>query len=304
MTGGIYDLSQLKKPAESTPAAEQETLPGPFVVEVTAQNLEHVIQTSMSLPVILAFHSERSENSATLVETLERKVRELGGRIQLATVNVETAREVTAAFGVSAVPAAAALLQGQPVPLFQGLPDDASISDTLSKIVATASQYGLTAVLDGDENAVPPEPEVPPLHREGLQALEEGRLDDAHAAYVAALKENPGDGEAKIALHQVELLIRVSAANPEGSTEVAQEILARATADNLADVEAQLAAADLEFSVGRADAAFGRLIEVVRVTAGDDRDSARQRLLDLFDVAGIHSELVQQARKALTNALF
>lgn len=310
--GGVFDLSQLKKDTqESAPASPEqlalegrETIPGPFVVEVSQENLQNVIQTSMSLPVLVVFHSERSENSETLVTKLKDQVAKLGGQMQLASVDVESAREVTAAFGVTAVPAGAALLQGQPVPLFQGLPEDAVITETLGKILEAAKQSGLNAVLDGDENGVAPEPEVPPLHKEGLEALEVGNLQGAHDAYSRALKENPGDSEAKIALHQVELLMRIQEMNPEGSAEIVQEIFAAATEENLTDVEAHLKAADLEFSFGRADAAFGRLVEVVRVNQGDERNAARERLLALFDVAGPHSELVQAARKALTNALF
>jgi putative thioredoxin len=50
-------------------------------------------------------------------------------------------------------------------------------------------------------------------------------------------------------------------------------------------------------------AAFALLVDVVRDTAGDERESARQRLLDLFLVAG-DDPAVPPARLALANALF
>ena len=70
------------------------------------------------------------------------------------------------------------------------------------------------------------------------------------------------------------------------------------------DVEAQLAAADVEVAYGRPDAAFTRLIAAVQATAGDERERLRERLLDLFQAVGTSDPLVSQARKALASVLF
>jgi putative thioredoxin len=69
-------------------------------------------------------------------------------------------------------------------------------------------------------------------------------------------------------------------------------------------VEAQTAAADLELLEGSIDDAFRRLIELIRRTGGDDRERARQHLLDMFEVVGGADERVVKARTALANALF
>lgn len=302
--GGVFDLSTLKKDPHNEPAAGGAQIPGPIRLDVTPENLESVIQTAMHLPVLLVFYSERSENSISLVATMDALAAEYKGRFQLGVVDVEAHRDVTAAFGVNAVPAAAAVLQGQPIPLFQGLPDQVQLRDTVEKLLASAAQYGLTGVLDGDPDGTPPEPEVPPLHKEGLEALERGDLEAAHAAYSKALLENPGDGDAKTALYQVELLQRVAQANPDGEAETAQNVLIAAKDAPLTDVTTHLQAADLELAFGRADAAFARLIDVVKATTGDERESVRKRLVELFDIVGVHSDLVMQARKALANALF
>ena len=70
------------------------------------------------------------------------------------------------------------------------------------------------------------------------------------------------------------------------------------------DVEAQLAAADVEVAYGRPDAAFTRLIAAVQATAGEEREKLRERLLDLFQAVGASDPLVSQARKALASVLF
>jgi putative thioredoxin len=46
------------------------------------------------------------------------------------------------------------------------------------------------------------------------------------------------------------------------------------------------------------------LLDLVRTTAGDDRDRVRTRLLELFTVVGAHDERVRKGRTALMSALF
>ncbi|MCT4354346.1 tetratricopeptide repeat protein [Streptomyces sp. Je 1-79] len=75
-------------------------------------------------------------------------------------------------------------------------------------------------------------------------------------------------------------------------------------ADNPADVTAQIAAADLDLVGGHVEDAFGRLVDAVRRTAGEDRDAARLRLLELFEVIGSDDPRVTAARQALARVLF
>jgi putative thioredoxin len=69
-------------------------------------------------------------------------------------------------------------------------------------------------------------------------------------------------------------------------------------------VSAQVAAADLEVVGGHVEDAFARLIDLVRVSAGEDREAAREHLLSLFEVVGGQDPRVAQARRALMSALF
>ena len=62
--------------------------------------------------------------------------------------------------------------------------------------------------------------------------------------------------------------------------------------------------ADLDLLGGHVEDAFGRLVETVRATSGDERNTAREHLLELFQVIGAGDERVAKARRALTSALF
>ena len=70
------------------------------------------------------------------------------------------------------------------------------------------------------------------------------------------------------------------------------------------DLEANLAHADLELLDGRVDDAFIRLTNLVRSSAGDERDRVRGHLLELFDVLPADDPRLAGARRSLANALF
>jgi putative thioredoxin len=55
---------------------------------------------------------------------------------------------------------------------------------------------------------------------------------------------------------------------------------------------------------GEVDAAFDRLVDVVRRTVGDERNQAREHLLGLFAAVGNDDPRVLKGRQSLANALF
>ena len=70
------------------------------------------------------------------------------------------------------------------------------------------------------------------------------------------------------------------------------------------DLNSQLAAADVEMITGQVEAAFARLIGMIKKLSGDERDQARVRLLELFETLGNTDERVLKARRDLMTALF
>ena len=69
-------------------------------------------------------------------------------------------------------------------------------------------------------------------------------------------------------------------------------------------MDAQILVADLDLLGGHVEDAFLRLIDTVRATSDTDRNTAREHLVELFDVIGPTDERVVKARKALMSALF
>ncbi|MGO1621889.1 co-chaperone YbbN [Flaviflexus sp.] len=300
---GAVDLSALapakeqeRMKAQTTNENGEQVIPGPFVRDVTMESVQSFLELSLHVPLVVVFTSPRSEGSLALAKTLESQILSRGGAIGLGLVDADSSPEIAQAFQVQAVPTTLAVLGGNPVPLFQGTMDDADVAKALDSVLQAAEQLSVHGRLDGDEDGSLPEPELPPHVKEANEALSAGDFDKAHAAYTKALKENPGDEVAKVELARVELLQRVQGYD-------VQSIMSTAKDADLTDVDLHLQASDIEVAASRPESAFGRLLAVIRATSGDDREKARERIVALFNIVGIHDPLVTEVRKQLASAL-
>ena len=297
---GAVDLSSLANPpSDSAPGAPMSGA----VVDVTLESFQGIVEQSVQVPVILDLRSPSSPASGELSSTMQTLATEYGGRFLLGRADVEAHPQIAQAFQVQAAPAVVALIKGQPLPLFQGAQPLEQIRAVIDEVLRVAAENGVTGQVDvGEEvedgEAPEPEPEpLPPHIQAAYDAIENDDLDGAAAAFEKQLNEQPGDAEAKAGLAQVDLGRRLSGLD----VQTVLTTVAQAASD---DVEAHLAAADVEAASGRVDAAFNRLISLVRVTAGDDREQARKRLLELFLIVPEDSPELLKARRDLATALY
>ena len=126
--------------------------------------------------------------------------------------------------------------------------------------------------------------------------MERGDAAAAIAAYERALREAPKDAEARTGLARARHFQRTADADLAA-------LIGAADADP-GDAAAAFAAADAEVAMGLAEAAFARLVGLVRSSDGAARDRVRERLVELFDVVGMHDAAVAEARRALASALY
>jgi putative thioredoxin len=246
---------------------------------------------------VVVLWSARLPASADFVEVLASVTASYEGRFQLVSVNVDANPGLLQAFQVQSVPVTLGLVAGQPVPLFAGAQSPEQVRvyiDELLKLAAEHSVTGRVAPPAPEQEQV--EPELPPLHQEAFDAIERNDLDAAADAYTRALAANPADDDAAVGLAQVKLMARTADVDQKAARDAA------AAAPN--DIAAQMLVADLDVSGGHVEDAFTRLIDLVRVTGAEERETVREHLVELFAVVGSHDERVQKARRALMSALF
>ncbi|WP_299529140.1 tetratricopeptide repeat protein [uncultured Streptomyces sp.] len=312
---GVVDLAAVKAAGEAKAKAEQAraeaartggsaaVAPSALVIDVDEAGFERdVLQRSAEVPVVIDFWAEWCEPCKQLGPLLERLAVEYNGRFLLAKVDVDANQMLMQQFGIQGIPAVFAVVAGQALPLFQGAAPEAQIRETLDQLIQVGEErFGLTGiVVDPDAQAGGPvEAPVGPydaLLEAAARALDANDFAGATRAYQNVLVDDPANPEAKLGLAQAELLGRVQKMDPN-------EVRKNA-AENPADVAAQIDAADLDLVGGHVEDAFGRLVETVRRTFGDDRDAARVRLLELFEVIGPEDPRVGAARTALARVLF
>jgi putative thioredoxin len=275
---------------------------GGVVVDATEESFQGVVEQSMTVPVVVDLWAEWCGPCKQLSPVLERLAAEYDGRFLLAKVDVDANPRLGQLFQAQSIPMVVAIVKGQPVPLFQGALPEQQVRAYLDELLRVAEANGVTGRLDvaaggGEADAAEPvEPPLPPLHQKAYDAIEAGDLDGAAAAYEQALAQAPADSEAAAGLAQVNLLRRTQDVDPQAARDAA--------AAAPGDPQAQILVADIDVLGGHVEDAFARLVDTVRITAGNEREQARKHLVELFEVVGSDDPRVTAARRALSTALF
>ena len=284
-----FDLSTLKPPQ---PVAAGQ------VIECNERIfVEQLIPLSKQKPVILVLWTPRSSDSVALVDALAVLAQKPSAGWQLATVNADTEAAIVEALRATGVPMTVALIAGQVAPLFDGLIPPEQLTELLEKVVALAQKQGVgsgggtindaSAGAENDE-----EPEITAAYG----ALAVNDLIRAKVEFERLLARKPGNSDALQGLANIELLQRIT--GHDGS-EVMEQV-----ERNPSDVTNQRVAADFEFVAGNVAGALSRLINLIQISAGDERDSIRLQVLSLFAMLESDDPELIKARSALARALF
>ena len=280
--GNAFDLSSLKKPA-----TDQLPTVG---IEVTLENLvsEFVTKSKEKVVVLLAW-SPRSAQAKEILETLGKLEKADNGAWLLGTVNVDAQPEVAQALQVKAVPIAIAIVAEQLLPLFESVPAPEQVRLVINKLLELASQKGVgSAPVGSTEMPMEPEEEA------AYAAMEKGDYKAAKLSYEAWLKRKPNEQVAVVGLSQVNLMIRIEGLDPVLTLQNAKDD----------DLTSQLMCADIQIASGDYEAAFDRLLKVIKSKSGDERDQAKSHLISLFNLVDPTDARLIKARAALASALF
>lgn len=278
----VFDLSTLKKSdLPDTP------IPGKAV---TQENLvSDFVSKSKEQVVVLLCWSPRSAQSKEILDILGKLESADKGAWLLGTVDVDSQPQVAQALQVKAVPIAIAIVAEQLLPLFESVPQIDQVRLVINKLLELAAQKGV-----GQAPEVLAEIPLEPEEQAAYAALEKSDFKGAKIAYESWLKRKPNEPVAVIGLAQVNLMLRVEGLDPELT-------LKNAKSD---DLTSQLMCADIEIATGNNEAAFTRLLNVIRTFSNDEKEKAKQHLIQLFNLVNPTDPSLLKARNELASLLF
>ena len=310
---GAVDLSGLKRPAPGSGQATGEgSSPGggvpaggrsSYTVDVDEQSFQTVLDTSVTAPVVLVFYSPtRVPESTAYADEVAAAVEAYDGRFLAGLVDIDASPAIAQSLQIPQVPLLMVILEGrpaaQPIP---GVLKRDEIDTLLNQLAQGLTAQGITSrhqplsaapPVEGEEG----EEQVDPRYAAAQQALESNDIDGAVAEYQRLVDANPADAEAVAGLAMAKVLQRTQGVDLNTAREAA--------AADPDDVDAQTLVADLDLLGGHVDDAFTRLVDLIRRSAGDERNRAREHLLGLFAAVGNDDARVLRGRQNLASALF
>ena len=288
------------------------TIPSPTgasnVVVATRENIQWVVQQSMSKLVLIDFWAAWCQPCKTLTPQLEALVEEYKGAVLLAKLDIEgELREVATQFGIQSVPTVYVLHRGQPVDAFQGaLP----VTEIRRFIDGALDQLGLK----------PPPVQGPPTDPQKALRYWQDKI-----------RANPADGQALLALGRAQITTgkvldakgtfqKIDAKMPEYAAAVAalsmlglmeqvtdaggeEAVRARLAADP-EDKRASFLLACASAAKGETLEALDGLIALVARSPQDVKDDAKKAVATVFEAAGRDNPEVEDRRRRLTRLLF
>ena len=228
---------------------------------------------------------------------------EFEGRFLAGLVDIDAQPAIAQAVQLQSVPFVFAVIDGRPQPLIQDVLTLDNLRAAINQVMQQLTTQGITGrhqprqTAPATEEGEDGEPPLDPRYAPAQDALEREDYDGAGRGVREAHLGQPrrhrggrraGDG------HGCCSAPRTSTRRPP----------ARPPTPSPDDVAAQTLVADLDLLGGQVDDAFDRLVDVVRRTAGDERNQAREHLLGLFAAVGNDDPRVLKGRQNLASALF
>ena len=293
------------------------TLPNPAAEKASIEAFRHdVIEASKTALVLVDFWAEWCGPCKTLGPALERLVAARAPKVKLVKIDVDKNQALAAQFRIQSIPTVYAFLDGRPVDGFQGALPDRELAQFVDRLLA-----GVPAT--EDEAAL--EEQIAALIGAADEATAAGAHDDAAAMLMALAQELPDRhdlaGRLVLALLAGGRRDEAQAVLDALPADAKYEMVARARAalalaaeapadDELAPLLAAVDAAPddhaARFELASAlaarsdrDAAADHLLAIIKADRTWNEGAAREKLLTMFEAAGLADPWSVKTRAAL-----
>ncbi len=298
------------------------TLPNPAAEKASIEAFRRdVIEASKTALVLVDFWAEWCGPCKTLGPLIEKVVAARAPKVKLVKIDVDKNQALAAQFRIQSIPTVYAFLDGRPVDGFQGALGERELTQFVDRLLAAVPA-------SEDEAAL--EEQISALIAAADEATAAGAHDDA-AAMLAALVQELPERHDLVARYALALLAGGKAEAAQAALNMVpgdskDELVVRARAalalaaeapadDELAPLQARVDAAPDDHAArfelagalaarGDRDAAAEHLLAIIKADRGWNEDAARQKLLTMFEAAGLADPWSVKTRAALRAVWF
>lgn len=313
-------------PRSSSAPTAAGAAPDPVFDVTTDQFEQTVLKASLERPILIDFWAPWCGPCRQLIPTLEACVRERGGQVLLAKVNVDAEPALAQAFRVQSVPMVIAFYMGQPVSGFTGARPKSDIDALLTQLIELHAQNaGQNDAQDSGADA-----SVTELLEQAALLTKDGQTEAAFGLFARAAQLDPENADAANgllagliaqgrlddAMHfygtlpetitRTDVFVRYSAyfkRAREGLNYEPSTLTALINA-NPNDFESLYRLSQVAFSRNQRADATEFLIRIIRAERGWDDEKAKKLLLAYFEAWGPTSPDSVAGRRRLSSVLF